>query len=60
MPVAWPATAIATTMALTGQRAENSDSPESTPKPARIGWRRKYDGGGAGAGDVERSSVMVM
>jgi hypothetical protein len=40
-PVAWPATATAITTALTGQNAENKDSPESTPKAARIGWRRR-------------------
>jgi hypothetical protein len=52
---------MATTIALTGQSAEKSDKPESTPKPVRIGWRRTYEGGGdAGAGSVERSSVMVM
>jgi hypothetical protein len=49
------------TMALTGHSAENRESPESTPKPARMGWRRTNDGGGAGAGAaVERSSVMGM
>jgi len=60
-PVAWPPTAIATTTALTGQSAENSESPASTPNPARIGCRRTYDGGGCdGAVVVERWSVMVM
>jgi hypothetical protein len=39
-PVAWPATATAITTALTGQSAENNESPESTPKAVRIGCRR--------------------
>jgi hypothetical protein len=48
-------------MALMGQSAENNESPERTPKAARMGCRRMYDGGaGGGAGVVERSSVMVM
>jgi hypothetical protein len=49
------------TIALTGQSAVNNDTPESTPNPARIGWRRTNDGGGGGgAALVERSSVIGM
>jgi hypothetical protein len=49
------------TMALTGHSAVNSESAESTPNPARIGWRRTKDGGGGGgAALVERSSVIGM
>jgi hypothetical protein len=60
-PVAWPAIATAITIALAGQSAENSESPERTPKPARIGWRRMYEGGvTGGVGVVVRSSVIVM
>jgi hypothetical protein len=64
-PVAWPATATATTTALTGQSAENNESPDSTPNAVSIGCRRTYDGGAgggaaAGAGIGERSSVIVM
>jgi hypothetical protein len=46
------------TTALTGQSAVNNERPESTPNPARIGWRRTNDGGGAAL--VERSSVIGM
>ena len=60
-PVAWPAIATAITTALTGQSAENSERPESTPNPARIGCRRMYEGGVTeGVGVVVRSSVIVM
>jgi hypothetical protein len=49
------------TMALTGQSAVNNERPESTPKPARMGWRRTKDGGGGGGAVlVERSSVIGM
>jgi hypothetical protein len=49
------------TIALTGHSAEKSESAESTPNPAMMGWRRTKDGGdGGGAGLIERSSVNGM
>jgi len=36
-PVTCPAIATEITIALTGQSAENSERPESTPNPATIG-----------------------
>jgi hypothetical protein len=52
---------MAVITALTGHSAENSESAESTPNPARMGCRRtKEGGGGGGAALLDLSSVIGM